>query len=371
MAPALRRLVLAAGLLCASSSFAADPLQAALARFLAANPSAPGVVAWVCCPRLGPDWTGAAGFAARDGGEPLTAAHTFRIASNTKTYVAAAVLRLAEQGRLSLDDPLGPHLTPEERELLAGDGFDLGAITLRHVLSHTSGLDEHSGDPRYAEAIYADPQHVWTRAEQVRRCVEWRDPVGAPGERYRYSDTGYVLLGGIVERLTGRPLGVAVHELLGYERLGLRSTWWELDEPPPAGAGPRAHQYIGESDTRDWHPSLDLFGGGGLVCDVRDLGTFMRLLLKGRVLRDEASLSAMTGGGTADYRLGLMCVELDGRLAWGHQGFWNTFVFHVPSLDLTVAGCVLDHDAANGRVLAGELVATIAELVATRGDRTH
>lgn len=355
----IRRWALLACLACASPAPAADPLQAVLERFLAANPSAPGVSAWVCCPRLGLDWSGAAGFAARGGGEPLTPAHTFRIASNTKTYVAAAVLRLAEQGRLSPDDPLGPHLTPAERELLAGDGFDLDAITLRQVLSHTSGLDEHSGDPRYAEAITADPQHVWTREEQVRRCVEWRDPVGAPGERYKYSDTGYVLLGGIVERLTGEPLGAAVHELLDYERLGLRATWWELDEPPPAGAGPRAHQYIGQSDTRDWHPSLDLFGGGGLVCDVRDLGTFMRLLLQGRVLRDEASLSAMTGGGTAGYRLGLMCVELDGRLAWGHQGFWNTFAFHVPSLDLTVAGCVLDHDAANGRLLAGELVGAV------------
>ncbi|MBK6900515.1 MAG: beta-lactamase family protein [bacterium] len=106
---------------CASPAPAADPLQAVLERFLAANPSAPGVSAWVCCPRLGLDWSGAAGFAARDGGEPLTPAHTFRIASNTKTYVAAAVLRLAEQGRLSPDDPLGPHLTPAQRELLAGE----------------------------------------------------------------------------------------------------------------------------------------------------------------------------------------------------------------------------------------------------------
>ncbi len=369
----IRCLLLAAVLLASLPAAAATPsvdaapaaltarLQQVIETFLAANPTAPGVCAGVICPRLGLDWYGAAGHSARDSAEPLTPRHTFRIASNTKTYVATAILRLAEQGRLSLDDPLGRHLTDEERTLLTNDGYDLDAITLRHVLSHTSGLDEHAGDDRYAATILADPQHTWTRDEQVRRCVEWRDPVGAPGERYKYSDTGYVLLGGIIEHLTDRNLGQAVHELVDYDRLGLHSTWWEINETPPPGAAPRAHQYFGDRDTYDWNPTLDLYGGGGLITDVRDLGQFMRLLLKGRVLHDEATLSAMTGEGTPPYRLGLMCVELDGRMAWGHQGFWNTFAFHVPSLDLTVAGCVLDHHATNGRVLAAELVAAVRQ----------
>jgi D-alanyl-D-alanine carboxypeptidase len=368
----IRCLLLAAALLTTLPAAAARPsadaapaavtarLQEVIERFLAANPTAPGVSACVICPRLGLDWSGAAGHTARATDEPLTPRHTFRIASNTKSYVSAAVLRLAELGRLTLDDPLARYLTDEERTLLTADSYDLDAITIRHVLNHTSGLDEHSGDDRYAATILADPRHVWTRDEQVHRCVEWRDPVGAPGERYKYSDTGYVLLGGIIERLTGRNLGQAVHELVDYDRLGLRSTWWEINEIPPPGAGPRAHQYFGDRDTYDWNPTFDLYGGGGLITDVRDLGRFMRLLLKGRVLHDEASLAAMTGDGTPPYRLGLMCMELDGRMAWGHQGFWNTFAFHVPSLDLTVSGCVLDHHASNGRVLAAELVAAVA-----------
>jgi hypothetical protein len=68
----------------------------------------------------------------------------------------------------------------------------------------------------------------------------------------------------------------------------------------------------------------------------------------------------MTGAGTPDYRLGLMVVELDGWLAWGHQGYWNTFAFHVPGLDATVAGTILSHDATNGRELAQRLVARLA-----------
>ncbi|MGD9546882.1 MAG: serine hydrolase domain-containing protein [Candidatus Krumholzibacteriia bacterium] len=336
-------------------------LQAVLETFAAANPSAPGVVAWAVCPGQGLDWAGAVGSANPETGESLTTTHTFRIASNTKTYLAAAVLLLAEQGRLGLDDPLARHLTGERRSQLAADGYDPEAMTIAQVLAHTSGLFEHPADPRYAEAIMADPHHRWTPDEQVARCIEWGDPVGEPGEEFSYSDTGYVLLGEIVARYAGTELGPAVRSLVGFERLGLDSTWWEIMEPVPAGAGPRAHQFYGEFDTYDWDPSLDLYGGGGLVCDVGDLGLFIRRLLKGGVLGRESSLAAMTGRGTAGYRLGLICTSLADRQAWGHSGFWNTFAYHVPSLDLTVAGCVLDHFAERGQVLADRLVAAVAD----------
>jgi len=372
-APTLLLLALAAAIAATATTAAAttagalpDTLQAIVARTAAANPSAPGVLAHVVCPPLGLRWTGAAGHADH-GGPPLTADHTVRIASNTKTYVAAAVLRLVEDGELTLDQPVGPLLPAAWRGLLAGDGYDLQAITLEHVLSHTAGLAEHAGDPRYGEAIIADPQHRWTADEQVRRCVEWCDPVGAPGERFFYSDTGYLLLGHVVAAATGQDLGPAVRSLLDYPRLGLHATWWELAEPAPAGAGPRAHQYYGPLDATDWHPSIDLFGGGGLVASVPDLATFMRALLRGEVLHREATLAAMTGRGTASYRLGLMCVPLGDHLALGHQGFWNTFAFHVPALDLTVAGALLDHEAENGRALATALVEAVAAAAATAG----
>lgn len=342
----------------AVADLAAD-LQQILADFLAENPAAPGVAAAVVCPPLGLDWTGAAGKVAHGSDQPLTPAHTFRIASNTKTYVAAALLRLAEDKQLRLDAPLVTYLSPAHAALLAADGYDLTAITLRQVMSHTAGLADHSGDDRYGEAIIADPYHRWTRDEQVSRCVELFDPLGPPDQQYVYSDTGYVLLGGIVERATSRALGTAVRELLDFARLGLDATWWEYTEDAPSDAGPRAHQYIGEYDTTDWHASFDLYGGGGLIADVHDLGSFMRALLQGRVLRDESTLAAMTGDGTTAYRLGLMVADLGDRLAWGHQGFWNTFAFHVPTLDATVAGCVLNHDATNGRALAARLVERI------------
>ncbi len=339
---------------------AAD-LQDTLAAYHAANPSAPGLIVHVICPPAGLDSTFVLGSVSREDATPLTAAHTFRTASNTKTYVAAAVLRLAETRLLDLDDPLRLHLDPVRAALLASDGYDLDAITIAQVLSHSAGLFEHPADPRYVEAVLADPQRVWAAAEQVALCVAWGDPVAAPGDTFRYSDTGYVLLGGIIERATGENLGTVVHHLLDYEALGLGATWWELMEPVPPGAGPRLHQYYGEADTFDWHPSLDLYGGGGLVSDARDLASFLRLLLSGKVLHETASLEAMMNRGTPGYRLGLIHAELAGHEAWGHTGFWNTFAFHLPDLDLTVAGCISDHDAERGQLLAERLVARIAQ----------
>jgi D-alanyl-D-alanine carboxypeptidase len=359
-----RRILTAMALLSLAATATADlttDLQDILGRTLTENPIAPGICAHVECPPLGLNWTGAAGTAAHDSAELLTIRHTFRIASNTKTYTAATLLRLAEEGRLNLDDPLGRHLAAEERDLLAGDGYDLEAITLRHVLSHTAGLADHSDGDTYSARIIADPQHHWTRGEVLAMCVELFDPVGAPGERYKYSDTGYILLGAIIERTTGENLGRAAHRLLDYERLGLGVTWWEIMEDTPLAAGPRAHQYLGELDCTDFHPSLDLYGGGGLVTDVVDLARFMRFLLQGEVFHEEATLADMTGGGTAPYRLGLMCEDLAGYLAFGHQGFWNTFAFHLPALDLTVSGAILNHDAVNGRELAAEITGRVAE----------
>jgi D-alanyl-D-alanine carboxypeptidase len=339
----------------------AHRLQATVDEFLSENAEAPGIVVHFISPSRGLDWTAVAGREDRpEGSAALTMHHTFRIASNTKTYVAASVMRLVESGGVQLDDNLAQHLPARYRDLLGDDGYDLEAMTLAQVLSHTSGLFEHPADPRYAAAILADPQHHWTADEQVQLCVEWGDPVGLPGGEYIYSDTGYVLLGAIIEAMTGQRLGRAVHSLLSYEDLDLPSTWWELDEEQPPAAGPRAHQYYGDYDTIDWHPSLDLYGGGGLLTDARDLAWFLRKLLAGEVFDRPETLAQMTGRGSLSYRLGLMRKEMSGHLAWGHTGFWNTFAFHVPTLDLTVAGAVLDHRVERGQVLAERLVEVFA-----------
>jgi D-alanyl-D-alanine carboxypeptidase len=336
-------------------------LQGVIDGFLAENGIAPGLSACAICPSLGLDWVGASGTMAKGDSTPMTAAHTFRIASNTKTYVAAAVLRLVEKGELDLDDSLGGHLSAERDSLLRSDGYDTGEMTIAQVLSHTAGLGDHTNDTLFVQRLFEDNQHMWTPDEQIRCLVEWREPVGEPGEKYVYSDAGYVILGTIVTDKTGLLLGSAVRDLAGFEALGLDATYWEYMEKPPPAAGPRAHQYFGEVDVTSWNASFDLYGGGGIVTDSRELALFMRKLLKGDVFAEESTLAAMTSGGTQQYRLGLMALECEGVETLGHQGFWNTFAFHVPSLDVTVAGSILNHDATNGRELMCRLVKVVAD----------
>lgn len=306
-------------------------------------------------PKLRISWSGAAGMADPEGGVAMTAATPVRLASNTKTYVAAAVLRLVEDGRLGLDQAVGELLPEEAATLLAGDGHDLQAMRLRHLLTHTSGLFDHTSSPRYEEAILADPQHRWTALEQVARAVEWGNPHGAPGEIYTYCDTGYVLLGLILEQATGQGIAGAARELVGFDRLGLASTWWETLEPAPAGVPERAHQFLGELDTFDFDPSLDLYGGGGLVAPVTDLARFTRALFTGEVFARPDTLEIMLApveGARAlpdaspralapgAYRMGIWRVEVDGLEGWRHSGFWGTSATWIPELDLVVAATV-------------------------------
>lgn len=111
----------------------------------------------------------------------LTRIQPFPIVEGIQSEV---ILRQTAKVEISFG-ALGPLLPPDHRALLTNDGYDLDTMTLRHVLTHTSGMNEHAGDPRYGDTIIADPQHSWTRDEQVRLCVQWTDPVAAPGQAVR------------------------------------------------------------------------------------------------------------------------------------------------------------------------------------------
>jgi len=320
----------------------------------------PAVALVVDAPRLGLQWAGAAGLADPTTGEPMTPEHPVWIASNTKTFIAATVLRLCERARLGLDDPIAERLPAEYVEMLRGDGYEPEAITVRHLLTHTAGIFDHTESPNYIECITADPRHRWTPAEQVEAAMEWGDPYGRPGEVFRYSDTGYVLLGQIVERATGKPLPAAVRELVGFGRLGLRSTWWDTLEPMPPGVPDLAHQYDGDFDSYDVDASIDLYGGGGLAAPMGDLARFMRGLFAGLVFAEPATLDAMLapvvgaapGPGEASivtipgvYRMGIFVVDVDGITVYRHTGYWGTIASYAPELEVAVAATVNQHDA--------------------------
>ena len=153
----------------------------------------------------------------------------------TKTFVAAAVLRLVEEGKVKLDAPITEYVSPESLAVLRTDKYDLDHITVRQLLQHTSGLYDYATDDAYDQANVSDPAHRWTRLEQLQFAVDHGHPLAPPGKRFSYADTNYILLGEIIERATGTSLPAAVRELLHLDRLGLDHTYWEILEPTPPG----------------------------------------------------------------------------------------------------------------------------------------
>lgn len=360
---------------CAQVKQAADlgaRLQAELQHALAADSSLPGILVTARAPLCGLDWAGAV---TRDGEARQTVTQAFRIASVTKIFTAAAVMRLVEQGRIGLFSPVAPLLSPESCDLLAGHGFRLSAITIYHLLTHTAGLHDHAGpDSPYGATCLAQPHRVWTRQAQIALGLSLGLPIAPPGTHFSYSDTGYVLLGEVIERATGLALGPAFRGLLGFERLGLDQTYWELVEPVPAGQV-RAAQYVGTQDVAGIHASCDLFGGGGLVSTTGDLVTFLRSLLRGEVFEHPRTLAAalMTPSVTFTPPAFLHSALLRGgvfagRQCWSHGGFWGVQLVDIPDLDVTLAlsfgqvECAASTSGSDGNgSLADRLVSIIVE----------
>jgi len=322
-----------------------------------------GVALHVDSPLLDLSWQGAAGVADPAGGEPMTPGHPVRIASNTKTYVAAAVLRLWEDGHLGLDDSIAEHLPEAFVGALRDGGYQPEAMSVRHLLTHTSGLDDH-GNERYAEQIVANPHQRWSRADQLQICVDEGTVQGKPGAVYRYSDTGYILLGEMLEGITGGSLAEAVWALIDRDGIGLGASWFETLEPKPEGVRERAHQFYGDVDVSAFDPSFDLWGGGGIATTVGDLARFTRALFTGGVFHDPETLETMLSTledlePAADaserslppgaYRMGVWVLEREGHSLYRHTGFWCTSATYVPELDLVITVTANQHEA--GEVL--------------------
>jgi len=278
-------------------------------------------------------------------GTPFTYTTPLRIASVTKTFTAATVLRLVEQSRLDIGQPITAYVDSALLDILRSDGYAVEAITVKHLLTHTGGLADHAQTQNFFDALLADPAHRWSRKEQVQGLVDWADPVGRPGMQFAYSDTGYILLGHIIEKITGQSLAAAVRQQLGFDALGLKDTYWELAEDGGTAEVRRAHQFFQGHDTHGWSATLDHYGGGGLVSTTNDLTTFFSALFGGNVFRDPATLDLMLSAeglpAGSEYRLGIFVRDMDGVTVYEHSGFWGTLVFHVPAQGRTIAGAVL------------------------------
>ena len=275
---------------------------------------------------------------------PLTRA--FRTASITKTFTAALVLLLVEEGRLAIDDRLSTYLPGdlcERIHVYRGKAFG-SQISIAQLLRHRSGVFDYATNPQFFERVASAPTRQWSALDLLNEGIEGGTPYFRPGEGLAYSDTGYVLLGMIIEAITGSPLATAYRERL-LEPFALKHTYLEGREP--AVDWPLSHAFAGAVDTSFFDPSFDTFGGGGLVSTSADLDRFISSLLGGSVFAKEETLLSMMEGtdapaatGTRKTRTaaGLSQFSIADHLFWGHLGHWNSFMLHSIDEDITICG---------------------------------
>ncbi|WP_432510112.1 serine hydrolase domain-containing protein [Kineococcus sp. SYSU DK001] len=248
-------------------------------------------------------WTGTAGTLGPAGGPgadraPAVDAPT-RVASVTKSMVATVVVQLAEDGEFGLDDPVDavlPGVLPADR-----------GITVRQLLDHTSGLPSVGWDSSSAQALVASVRRTWTPRERVDAALAlpW---TGEPGAAFSYSNENYVVLGMLVEHVTGDDLGAVLRERV-FEPAGMTGTTYPDDPSMPAGAL-RGYQFPdtgpgpGGFDTTEQEPSA-WGAGAAVVSTAPDLNAFFRALFTGELVSPEG-VAQMEAIGAEGYGLGLL-----------------------------------------------------------------
>lgn len=354
---------------CATSESVTAPVesdfefQEIVDAFARSDETVPAIAVALDSEELKIDWVGAVGVSDRETQTPVDAEQPWRIASITKTYTAAAIIRLSEQGKITLDDPIRSYLSNASIATLSDGGYDVDAITVNHLLAHTSGLPNYAAAPEFYSAVVANPLRDWTREEQVQLAMENMVAIGAPGDRFEYSDTGYILLGEMIARLSGEAYGPAMRKLLKYNALGLNNTWMELQEEIPVGTLRRVDQHAQGDSIYLLNPTMDLYGGGGLVASVSDIARFYEGLFENEIFDSPESLRKMNladaptlgGAQTSPFGVfgaGMITREISGFTLHYHGGAWGTWGGYVPALDLSFAIALSESEGAHPKIAA-------------------
>jgi D-alanyl-D-alanine carboxypeptidase len=241
---------------------------------------------------------------------PASPQTVFQIQSVTKTFTSTAILMLCEEGKLALDDPIAKHLdgTPDSWK----------SITLRHLLSHTSGIKDFINEPTASIRLDVSEQ-------DVLRATAPRALNFEPGEKYAYSNTNYHLLAMVIRKITGKSYGDFLKERI-FAPLAMNDTRVQsLREVIPNRAA--GYQWAGERlRNGDFvAESILAYGGGGVISTASDMAKWAVALDEGKVLKKETMDMAWTGakfndGKKSGYGLGWGVGLANGHRYVGHSG---------------------------------------------------
>jgi D-alanyl-D-alanine carboxypeptidase len=291
-------------------------------------------------------------------GTPLSPDAHYRIASVTKTFTAYAVLRLVDEGKVALDDPLS-RFVPDIRN---GD-----VITVRDLLAMRSGIYDFVDDKDFLARYKAEPTMPWTDDDTLAVIRAHAAEFTPPDQQTKYDNSNYVLLGFVIAKASGRPAPQYLADLC--RELGLQGTSYPSDDALPA---PLLRGYLGDGAApapaggyRDVTASNPMIPGpaGAMISTVPDMARYAARLASGEGLSPAtaAARQAWTPLTTSGVRLqyGLGITQLGDWV--GHDGSifgYSDMVFHLPREQATVvvAGNVADAEAVPSQALWGEIV---------------
>ncbi len=305
------------------------------------------------------DWTGTFGTRTLGADDPITVGDHFRIGSNTKTMTSTVILQLVQDGKLSLDDPIGKYI----------NGVPNGEkITIAQLSEMRSGLYSYSFDPKFNQTLDEDPQKAWTPQELLD--IAFAHPVNfAPGAEYDYSNTNIILLGLVIEQLTGTSASQAFQERI-FTPLGLKNTLLPAaDDAAIPEPHPQGYSFGTNTSTIDTYalPAADVpkalagtllpnnetdanpswtWTAGGAISTIDDMKTYVEALVDGGLLNaktqkirlDSLQSTNPENPSAALYGLGIAQI---GALI-GHDGQipgYMTFMGHDPKSGLTIVIC--------------------------------
>ncbi len=272
----------------------------------------------------------------------------FRLASVTKQFTALCILILQEQGKLSLDDPVSKYLTN------CPDAWS--KITIRHLLTHTSGIPDYTGFPDYRSTVMLP----WP-PEKMMAFLRDKPLEFEPGERFAYSNSGYFLLSSIIEKAADRSYEQFLEQFI-FQPLGMTNTGcWHFATILPhraAGYSRDGDAWVNAAYTDTTYPQ----GDGALYSTVEDCFRWYQCLRE-RKLVSLDSWKAMTTPVKENYGFGIAVAERFGQKMFAHDGRCNGFVSSMrwfPSSDIFVAAFANSDSAHSGEV-ADNLVALLLD----------
>jgi len=307
-----------------------------------AETATPGALVGVWYPGRG-TWLHAAGIGDLETAMPVGLDDHVRIASITKTFVATVVLQLVEEGQLSLDDALEAWVP----------GIPNGTeITIRNVLAMDAGIYDFVLEPVVSVDYDADPLLPFT-PEDALAIIRESTPDFAPGERVHYSNSNYVLLGLIIEQITGNEAGTEIERRI-LQPLGMANTSFpstpEIPEPFMRGYG-EGRPGDPLRDVTASNPDLP-WTSGAMISTLADMGTWAWALSTGALLSPEMQAERLTWGALAtepvSVSYGLGVLEIAGLV--GHNGGilgYSSWMIHAPEEDATVV-VVTNRAGTNG-----------------------